>query len=366
MVVQKTEQTVEEKNAETKAIADRKRDATNAILSSLELPVEEETKPKAEELSDEELLETADEDLTEKGVARKRELEEDPSKVKTERDSDISDEELLELPDGDLSAEGIARKRELEADPSKIEKTVKKEEELIPKSKVDKMLKKMERRIDSATRKAKTASASEAKDPDMARLENMSPEKLKETKRKCRKAMIKAQTDGDEDRLEALLDLEDKCDQVTQGAPVKFRNKQLALFQEKADEIEEDPDIEDFDRAAPIILQLAKEAYAKYPKLQKLEEGQAMALESAVDRYKLMQKTLSGKKETRYLKQKVSKFKRKTNLDTQTMKGKLKISQRLKTLRQKAFRGGDLTDKVNLIKEDPRFGIDQLLPEEGE
>ena len=347
MVVEKKEMTAEEKNAETDQVAAEKRKVTNAVIASLELPVKEE-KPGEEE----------EEEEPKPG----EEEEEKPGEV----EGDISDADLLETADEDLTAEGLTRKRELEKDPSKAKKAVKKEEDLIPKSKVDKILKKQERRIESAMRRAKAAESksSESKDPDTARLERMSTEKVRETKRKARRAALKAQSDGDEDRVDALLELEDKCDQVIQGAPQKFVNAQLELFQDKAEEIEQDPDIEDFDKAAPIILQLAKEIYAKYPKLQTLVEGQVMALESAVDRYKLMQKALTGKEKTRYLKQAVSKFKRKTNLDTADSKGKMKISQRLKNLRAKAFRGGDLTDKANLIKEDPRFGIDQLLPDE--
>ena len=360
MAVEEKTQTAEEKNAETREVETRKRNAANALLASMEFPVDDKDKPKKGKESEEEGKEGA----------KKKGKEEEVI------EADVSDEELLDIPDEDLTEEGIARKRELEEDPSKAKKKGDEEEEeeqLIPKSKHEKIVKKLERRIKSETRKAKTAKHdAPAADPVIARLEKMSDSELMAAKRKCRKAQLKAQSKIDkgdekgETELEDMLELEEQIEQVRRDAPAKFHRQQAVLMQEKLEEIHDDDEIEDPEAAEPEIIAIAKQIFQSKKSLQGLVDGQAMAIEYAIEKYKLLGQAKSSTKKTRYLKQKVNKFKRKTNLDTNKFKRSKDEtpSQKLKDLRSKAFRGGDLTDKAELIKIDPAFGVDKFIPEE--
>lgn len=333
-VVEKTMST-EEKQSEQQEVADKTTDLKESLLSSLDLPedspTEEESKPVKLKKQSEEPIEEPEEEQTEN----------------TEESEEESQEEESEEEQAEESSE---------------------DEESVPKSKYEKALKEMQRRIDSLTAKVKTQeskTAEEPKDSDIAKLEKMSDAELKDVWRKCRVAQAREQ---DDTKLAGLVELEEKISSVMKDSPQRFANKQIAHYSAKADEIMSDPEIsaldkDTLDKASKQILSTAKNIYSTYPELQKQERGQAIALQLAFEHYKEMSKLDIGKSKVSELKQKVNQFKRKTALDSSAVKNKSASSQ-LETLRKKAFRGGDLNDKLNLVKNDPSFNLDSFIPDE--
>ena len=63
------------------------------------------------------------------------------------------------------------------------------------------------------------------------------------------------------------------------------------------------------------------------------------------------------------MKRDINTLKRKTALDTGGVKAKVSQDAEVKKLRANA-KGGTDADKRNLIKNDPAFGIDSLIPPE--
>lgn len=204
----------------------------------------------------------------------------------------------------------------------------------------------------------------EKKDSDTDRLEKMTTEQLKGLKRQVRVAQAREVEDA---KLNDLVDLELKIDEAITNAPQRFVTKQVSLYNQAAQEIIDSDDIPEIDKAAPEIRALAVDIYGRYPKLQRLEEGQAMALRMAAEHYKAINKLSSGKEadrgKTLELKQKLNTLKRKTGLDGTGVKGTSK-TENIAALRAKAGRGAENKDRLALLKVDPAFAIDDLIPDE--
>jgi hypothetical protein len=234
--------------------------------------------------------------------------------------------------------------------------------EVIPKSKHEKIIKSMERRIDSLATKIKQQEsreiASTSTDSERARLEKMSDSELQAVKRQVRVAQAR---ETDDAKLAQLVDLELKIDDVQAKAPVRFQSRQQQLYLAKAEEISSDPDL-DHTKAAPEILKLAKDIYARYPKFQSLEEGQALALELAANHYKEINKFSTGKDKVAELKRQNNTLKRKTTLDATSSKGVAsKVNQA--RLQAKAYGSQSTYDKEEFVRDDPRFNVDALIPD---
>jgi hypothetical protein len=337
---------------EVKETEDKKRNAVNALLSTLDLP---EDKPKKEEIEDKETPEEKEKEPEEKKAkAKEPEVE--------EFQSDKTDEEILAADDKDLNDKEREYKKQLQAE--------EKQEELIPKSKVEKRFKQLTEEI----RKLKTAQKpEEATDPDMARLEKYSPEKLTALRQKIRQEIregnrgIAKGEEVDEKRLDELDVLADKVDDAIRTYPVRFQQAQVALYNKAAEEITSelsgDLSEDEMEKACPEIKEIAEGIYSNYPKLQQSEDGQALALKLATDHWKAKREFSLGKSESDRLKQTHRKLLRKVTLDTNVIKGD-KGRKDLDALKAKAGKGGTDQDRAAFVKAHPMFNVDALIPEE--
>lgn len=341
MTVTKNEQTPEEKVQEEKGIAEKKQDAANALLSTLDLPETKDFKDKIEKKPEEK--------------PEEKKPDEKPEEKKPE-DEGFTREELLKIPDEELTEEGVKIKKELLEEEG--------DEELIPKSKVDKRFKQLTTEIKDLQRQLDKRDKEDPKDSDTARLQKMSLAELRDTKRVVKKRQLQAQKDEDEDKVDALLDLEMKIDEAITTLPQRFQQKQITLYDEVAKQIMNDDEIADIKKAAPEIKKLAEGIFSEYPKLRGIEDGMALALKLATEHYKRLQEFSIGKTRVGELKRFARSLKRKTTLDSNVLKkdkGKMGLGQ----AKDKAYaKGSTSLDKTDYIQQDPRFGIDQLIPDE--
>lgn len=337
---------------ETKDVEDKKRNAVNALLSTLDLP---EDKIDKKETEDKEAPEKKEK------TPEKKEPEKKEPEVE-EFQSEKTDEEILAADDKDLNDKEKEYKKQLQAEA--------KDEELIPKSKVEKRFKQLTEEI----RKLKAGQKpEETADPDMARLEKYSLEKLNTLRQNIKseiRAGYKAVAKGeeiDEKRLDELDVLADKVDEVIRTAPVRFQQAQVALYNKAAEEItselSEELSEEEIKKACPEIKEIAEGIYSGYPKLQQSEDGQALALKLAMDHWKAKREFSLGKSETDRLKQTHRKLLRKVTLDTNVIKGD-KIKKSLEDLKIKAGKGGTDQDRTTFVKESPLFNVEALIPDE--
>lgn len=240
------------------------------------------------------------------------------------------------------------------------------DEELVPKSKIQPRMDKLKSQIKALEAKLESQAINrateefESKDETLNKLRKMSNEELKTLKREVRMAQIDAK--DDKKKLNELLDLEDKIDDTVRTAPTRFANAQINAFNRMADKIANDDSIKNINVAAPQIINMAKEIYVRYPKLQSDVEGQAIALELAADKYKELSKYSLTKGSVQNLKSQVNKLKQKTSLDNRSSKS-TGDSNVIDNLRKQAS-NGTTKDKVSLIKNDPRFNVDAMIPAE--
>jgi hypothetical protein len=251
---------------------------------------------------------------------------------------------------------------EAQEEAAETQEETEQEEEVIPKSKVQKRFdeltaqkKALERRIEELEQAKSTP-----KDEISKQLEAMTPEQLKAAKLEVRKLQIRSQ--DDDAKLNELMELEDKIDSVMQNAPKNFAKAQADAYARKAQQIAESGSIPDMEKAAPSILKLANEIYSEYPSLQKDINGQATALDLAVKHYKAINSAPGDKSKETELKRQVNNLKRKTTLDTKTGKSNIDKSK-MDTLRKNAI-GGTLRQKVDLVRSHPMFNVESMIPDE--
>ena len=335
---------------ETKDIEDRKRNATNALLSTLDLP---EDKLKEEETKD---TETPEVEEKKKEPGKKEEPEVEEFK------SDKTDEEILEADDKDLTEQEKEYKKQLQEEG---------EEELIPKSKVEKRFRQLTEEIRKLKAGQKTPEVTS--DPDMVQLEKMTSEKLIELRQKIRQEIrdgnraIARGEEIDEKRLDSLDILADKVDEAIRSYPIRFQQKQVALFNQAAQEItsdlsEEFPENE-IEKACSEIKEIAEKIYSTYPKLQQSEDGQALALRLASDHWKAKREFSLGKSEVDRLKKTQKKLLRKITLDKNVINAD-KSRKAHDDMRVESSKGGTDKERIDIIKSHPHFNIDALIPDE--
>lgn len=235
-------------------------------------------------------------------------------------------------------------------------------EEVIPKSKVQKRFdeltaknKALERKLEELENSRQTP-----KDEITKQLESMSQEELKKAKLEVRKLQIKAQ--GDDAKIDELLALEDKIDSVIQEAPKNFRKAQENAYIKKAQEIAELNDIPNLEKVAPQITKIANDIYNQYPALQKDINGQATALELAVNHFKAINSASGDKSKETELKRQNNNLKKKVTLDTKGSKVNADKSK-MDSLRKNAI-GGTMRQKVDLVRLHPMFNVDKMIPDE--
>lgn len=240
-------------------------------------------------------------------------------------------------------------------------------EDMIPKSKIQPRIDKLSsenKRLKAELENARLNKATEERPVDeiTGKLQKMSDTELKALKREVRTAQLANPTD--KKSLNDLLDLEEKIDDTIRQAPQRFLNAQINAFNKKADELARDSNLseKELSEAGPKIVEMAKGIYQKYPKLQSDVDGQAIALEIAAERYQELSKYSLKASSVKNLKSQVNTLKRKTSLDN----GSSKMGQDTSVLDQirANAKSGNRRDKETLVREDPRFNVDAMIPAE--
>lgn len=218
----------------------------------------------------------------------------------------------------------------------------------------------VQKRIDELTREKKLLEArlkklenntSEPKDADLEKLEKMSIDELKET----RKKILKAQRTADDATLDQLFELEEKVNKTIENAPKRFQSTQLERFNEA---VANTSDLTP--KELEVVFGHAKNIFSRTPSFQKSVDGQAEAWELAVEHYKEMNKITVGKSKVTELERKVNDLKKKTSLDTAVQKGNSKLSEESKMFNR--AKHGNTADKEAFLKR--RLNTDALIPEE--
>jgi len=248
---------------------------------------------------------------------------------------------------------------EVEEQAEAEEEIVEEEEDLIPKSKVQKRfdeLTKSNRQLQEEIQKLKEQTQAPKKDNQQEQLEKMSADELKTLKRQVRVEQIKVGTD--EARLATLLDLEEKIDNAIQTAPARFVKNQTERFNEAMSRTAHE--IEDFDKVKTDIFNYAKTIFESSPELQGSVAGQERAWKFAVDHYLAIKKVSEGKSDTNELKRQVNTLKKKISVDSPSKKTTTQPDS-LAKLHKRAIDGSD-ADKANFIRK--RMNTDSLVSDD--
>jgi len=209
----------------------------------------------------------------------------------------------------------------------------------------------------------KKATEAEETDPDVRKLNGMTQDGLKATKKAIIVEIAKATRDGDDEKVSKLVDLQEKVETAIQSAPQRFVGKQVDAYNKVADDIFAMAEIPMNKDTAGELKAIAREVYQSNPELHNLVGGQALALKHAYALYKTTLSKTAEKGKTDGLKRQVNTLKKKTGLEGGGLKKTTNKAVEVGKLRANASRG-TTNDKLNLIKNDPAFGLDSLIPEE--
>lgn len=309
MAVEIKEQSQEQKQAVEAQLAEKSSDIAKSIIKTLDLPTSVAEAVDGEETRREEASDKVAEDFTE--------TSEEPSNISSESSEDS---------------------QETKQEPDSVQKRI--DELTREKKQLEARLKKLEAR-----------SEPESKDPDLEKLQKMSVDELKET----RKKILKAQRTADEATLDQLFELEEKVNKTIETAPQRFQAQQIERFQEAVNEASDLTPEEQ-----KVVYGHANNIYARTKSFQTSIDGQAEAWNLAVEHYRSMNKLTVGKSKVNELERKVNDLKKKTSLDTAVQKGNTKVSEEEKLY--KRAQAGTSEDKQAFFKK--RLDTDSLIPEE--
>ncbi len=225
------------------------------------------------------------------------------------------------------------------------------DEEVIPRSKYEKLRERTEKRIASLTAKVKEAESLKATPTSRKdKLEAMSNKELKQLKRD---AFKEAKKTDDPQKEDEYLDLMDEVEEVLRTAPTRFQNKQVKAYEETVEEIILDPQNDDIDfkKESESIKKIASSIYSKHSDLHKIETGQAMALQFAIEHYREIRQLSRGKAKEANLKRKNTDLKRKTSLDSNKSTNAPKNNTKLKKLFKKGKESWRREDKEAFFNE---------------
>lgn len=231
---------------------------------------------------------------------------------------------------------------------------IEEEEDLIPKSKVQKRIDELTREkkeLSNRLRKLEQMAEEKAPKPDdeTSRLEAMSDDQLKTLKRQVKLEQMTAVQSQDRAKLTELMELEDKIDSVASNAPKRFNDSQIRHFNSAVNDSTTDPDIKDFKSAGPEIFKKAQEIYAKSSSLKTSVYGQAEAWNLAVEHYKEVSKLSEGKSKNVETERKFNSLKKKVSVDAGTQKSAEQNAEAERKVYQKAKHGTE-DDKLNFFK----------------
>lgn len=346
MPVRETVQSTEEKEAVRTELAEKESAISKRIIGQLDLPTS--------------LADAVDDEASkqdEKTEEPKKAGTEDVETTETKDDGDLSQpsEDSTDATDQSDSTEYDENGEAVESDDGLGE------EDLIPKSKVQKRIDELtreKRHLESELnkiRKAKEESSKTEEDPDLAKLRKMSTKELQDLRRK---AMVAWKNEADPIKAEQYIELQDKIDETIHSAPNRFQERQIGNYYSAI----EDTLVEMGEKLTPEtakqIKGIAESIYAKSNIYQLSEEGQAEAWRQAVERYKEVSKYSVGKSKVNDLERKVNTLKKKVSLDTSSQKGSTKQADDNKSYR-KALQGNS-RDKQEWFKR--KLNTDSLIP----
>lgn len=232
------------------------------------------------------------------------------------------------------------------------------DEEVIPKSKVQARFDQMRAQITRLEQKiAEKETAPPPVDDIQRQLDAMSEDSLEDSLTQVRLAKEKSR--DDDTKLLELVKLERRIEKTIATAPQKFVQNQVTEFNKTAERLAAMGDIDNSN--SQDVLKIAKGIYDKYPKMRSQVDGQAMALELAVEHYKQVSKSSAVKVDTQNLKGQINNLKKKTALDTKNVKGGGQ-NVNLDKLRSNAMTGS-MKDKERFAQNDSRFKIDAMIPD---
>lgn len=233
------------------------------------------------------------------------------------------------------------------------------DEDLIPKSKVQKRFDEMTREIKAlkkqVTEQSKVKEQEVVQDQQLKQLESMSESDLRTLKRQVRVEQIKSSTD--ETKLSQLLDLEEKIDQTIRTSPIRFNSNQVSNFNKAVEDSA--GEIENFDTVKAEIFNHAKNIFTSSPELQNSVMGQARAWNFAIDHYKALNKISEGKSNDMELKRKMNTLKKKISIDSTSKKAVQAPDSQAKLFKKAVY--GNEQDKKNFIRS--KIDIDALMSE---
>lgn len=228
------------------------------------------------------------------------------------------------------------------------------EEEVIPKSKHNKVLEKQQRRIDELTNKIRQYEAKAEKKPETQteKLEALSQDDLEElldnTTDAIAEAKYQAKLEGVDvsKKLDELQTLRRNVRQTIKDAPNRFGRKQLEVLETVIAEVKElDPNVES---RKGELWNMAIGIYHNTPSLQKTITGQGEAMRLAAQHILALRQSSQGLEKNSELRKKVNSLKQKTTLDGNVRKGnEAAITQR--KIRDKAI-NGTYEDKHAFVK----------------
>jgi len=352
MAVKETEQTPETRASDVQNRQEAEAKTKKGILESLDFSTEEERFSKGEEAPQKK--EEEQEPETEE------ETEEETSGEESEETDEESDED-----EGDAEAEGSEGE---EDDEDLTPEGDEGEDEVVSKKKVQKRFSSLSARVkaleaENARLKSDADRKVEETDPDVKKLNAMPDKELRATRKAVAVAIAKATRDGDDDRVEKLIELQEKVDTAIQSAPQRFNDRQVAAYNKVADQIAALGEVPMTSGSAKAIKDIAFEVYKANPELHSLEGGQALALKHAYEVYKARISKSAGGEKTKKLLRENNNLKRKTALDSSGLKRATSNEVKVSKLREKALHGST-RDKEAFVKNSPAFGIDSLIPED--
>lgn len=228
------------------------------------------------------------------------------------------------------------------------------DEEVIPKSKHNKVLEKQQRRIDELTNKIRQFEAKADKKPETQseKLEALSQDDLEElmdnTTDAIAEAKYQAKVEGVDvsRKLEELQSLRRSVRQTIKDAPTRFGRKQTEVLDSVIAEVKElDPRVSE---RKGDLWNMAIRIYQSSPSLQKTITGQGEAMRLAAEHILAVRQSAQGLEKNSDLSRKVNRLKQKTTLDGNVRKGN-EVAIQNRKIRDKAI-NGTLTDKMNFVK----------------
>lgn len=265
-----------------------------------------------------------------------------------------SDEEHEEVPD--VAAESETEETAESEESEEVEEEA--DEELIPKSKMQKRLDEMTREkrlLEARLRKLEDASSSQQKpvDDETSKLEKMSEQELAALKKQVRVSQIKSQ--NDDAMLGKLMELEDKIDGVMRTAPQRFAQAQISKFSEAVQMSA--PEIDGFEKVQKDIFGLAKRIYDTAPELHGNVNGQARAWNLAVEHFNLLRESNIGKTKINELNREKNSLKKKVSIGGVSKKASTEPDSTSKLF--KKAKVGDARDKLDFIRN--ATGVDAVV-----